>query len=234
MHKRCSRSRTTLIPYRDFNRVFLETVDEVISEMLDREVLRSLYIALENRYDVTKDEIPYRLETAYKILEDVFGAQGSGTVTKRIAYRLYQKLDLEFEEVGGLRLMDYLEIAKRKLEQEQTSKQFLTSVEKLSTKRRGYRTEEKALTGLPDTSDMLVLKTLNEKKEMKIDEIAEQIGMPIPTTQRRVNEMLEKVFITRSIRINGTHYAITKLGKFCLLLYTRKPTKIDHDKNGKT
>jgi len=97
--------------------VFLEALDEVINEMLGFEVLRSLYTALEKQYDVTKDELPYRLETACEILNEVFGVKGATTIRKSIVRRLYQKFDLEFDEVAGFRLMEYVEIAKRKLAQ---------------------------------------------------------------------------------------------------------------------
>ena len=97
-----------------------------MSELLGREVLRSLYLALENQYDVTKDEVPCRIETAYKILRDVFGVKGAGTLSRRIVRRLYDKLDLKFDEVDGLHLMEYVDIAKRKLAQEETAERFLT------------------------------------------------------------------------------------------------------------
>jgi hypothetical protein len=103
------------LEFREFNHALVEAMDEVIGEMLGRKVLKSLYTALETHYDVTKDEIPYRIETAYKILKDVFGVQGSTTISNSIVRRLYQKLGLDFEEIAGIRLMEYVEIAKRKL-----------------------------------------------------------------------------------------------------------------------
>jgi DNA-binding MarR family transcriptional regulator len=217
--------------------VFLEAVDEVISEILGHDVLGSLYVALEKQYDVTKDEIPYRMDTVYKILREIFGVQGSTTLTERIVRRLYENLNLEFEEVDGLQLMDYVEIAKRKLPQKQATKRFVAALKKFSRKRDRYGTpvnvrEETELTGPLGASNMLVLNALNEKEEMKIDEVAQRVRMPIPTTQRRVDDMIERMLIVRFVRVNGTHYSITKLGKSALLRYDRKPKKNDPAKSG--
>jgi hypothetical protein len=75
------------------------------------------------RYDVVRDEVPYRLETGLKILTDAFGTRGAETIGRVIVRRFYQKLGLQFHESPGLELMDYIEIAKRKLDQEARSGQ---------------------------------------------------------------------------------------------------------------
>jgi len=103
--------------HQEFNSILLEAIDESIRELLGQRVLESLYSVLEKRHDVTRDELPYRLETAYKLLDEVFGIQATRTISNRIIRQLYQKLNLEFEDTGSLDLLGYVEIAKKKLAQ---------------------------------------------------------------------------------------------------------------------
>lgn len=99
----------------------------------------SFYIALKKGYNITRDEIPYRIETVNKMLGDVFGIQELTTISKSIGYRLCEKLDLKFEEADGLQLMDYIKIAKRKLPQKHATKRAATA---LRTKQEGNRTKK--------------------------------------------------------------------------------------------
>lgn len=100
---------------REFNDALLEAIDETIQGLFSRRVLEALNAALANRYDVTRDELPYRLDTLHKILHDLCGIRGSETINRQIAHRLYQKLGIKFVEVPHLGLSDYVEIAKNKL-----------------------------------------------------------------------------------------------------------------------
>jgi len=107
--------------HKEFNATLLEAIDESMSELIGQRVLASLYSVLENRYDVTRDELPYRLHTAYRLLREVFGIHATQTISKNIIRRLYQKLSLECEDVAGLRLTEEVEMAKKKLSQNQTA-----------------------------------------------------------------------------------------------------------------
>jgi hypothetical protein len=106
--------------HQEFNSALLAAIDESISELLGQRVLESLYSVLERRYDVTRDELPYRLDTAYMLLGEVFGIHATRTISKSIIRRLYGKLNLEFEDVAGLGLMEEVEMAKKKLAQGQS------------------------------------------------------------------------------------------------------------------
>ena len=77
--------------------------------MVGASVLSSLYDALENYYSITRDELPYRLETLYSVLESVFGVKSAHTIEKRIVRRLYDILELPFTNVVGYTLEDYVE-----------------------------------------------------------------------------------------------------------------------------
>jgi proline racemase len=110
-----------------------------MSERFGREVLRSFYIALKKEYDITRDEIPYRVETVNKMLGDVFGIRELTTISKSIGYRLGEKLDVKLEEVDGLQLMDYIKLTKRRLPRKQAAKRAAT---RLRTKQEGNGTGE--------------------------------------------------------------------------------------------
>ena len=106
---------------REFTALLAEAIEESIMELLGNRVLEALYSVLDKRYDITRDEVPYRLETIHKILTNVFGIKGSETIDRNIAHRFYRKLDLPFEASPFLKLTDYVEIAKRKLSSQPAS-----------------------------------------------------------------------------------------------------------------
>lgn len=99
----------------EFYSVFAEAADEIITEVLGATVLNSLYSTLANNYDITRDELPYRLDTASSILENVFGVKGARTIGRSIIRRFYSKLDVEFKEDHDHPLEVYMKIAKREL-----------------------------------------------------------------------------------------------------------------------
>jgi len=105
-----------------------EAFDESIREILGPVVLESLYTSLEKHYDVRSDELPYRLETAHQLLSDLFGFRGSNTLGRQIARRLYKKLNLRFVAYPGFKLTDYIELAKRRLAQANSSSAVLVGV----------------------------------------------------------------------------------------------------------
>lgn len=99
----------------DFNERLVESIDETITALLSKGVLDSLYLHLERCFAITKDELPYRLETFFSILEKTFGSSEK-TIGKAIAKRFYFKLRLEFDEKANHNLREYVEEAKRKLQ----------------------------------------------------------------------------------------------------------------------
>ena len=102
---------------KEFDVLLGEAIEESLSALFGKRVLESFYSCLDRRFDLGLDEIPCRLETVYEVLTDVFGISGAGTIGRSMARSLYRKLNLQFEAYPGLKLMDYVEIAKRKLSQ---------------------------------------------------------------------------------------------------------------------
>jgi len=100
---------------REFNEIVQVAVERTVAEVLGAMALESIVKVLRDQYDVSRDELPYRSETLYRVLEenyDVFGAKTLGTV---IARKLYSSLGLEFETHDGYSLTDYIEMAKSRL-----------------------------------------------------------------------------------------------------------------------
>jgi hypothetical protein len=101
--------------FQEFNKLFCQAIDQSISEMVGASVLSSLYDALENYYSVTRDELPYRLETVYSVLESVFGVKAARRIENRIVRRLYDILELPFTYAVGYTLEDYVEAIRKRI-----------------------------------------------------------------------------------------------------------------------
>jgi hypothetical protein len=89
-------------------------IDETIVEVLGVDALHSIYTRLRDEHSVTRDELPYRIETLYNVLEnsfEVFGAKTLGTV---IAEKFYAALGLTFYNHDCYSLSDYVQYAKSK------------------------------------------------------------------------------------------------------------------------
>ena len=102
---------------QEFNVLLLEAIDESIGQLLSAQVLEELYVVLREHYGITRDELPYRIETLYQLLKELFGVNGGETISRNIARRLYEKLGLQFEPSPALVIQEYVEIAKNKLNQ---------------------------------------------------------------------------------------------------------------------
>jgi hypothetical protein len=109
---------------KEFNDILVESIDETITALLSQEVLNALYVHLEKVHSISKDEVPYRLETLFSTLQKTFGVTGSKTISRAVAKKFYAQLQLPFPDLHGnldLTLTEYVEEAKIKL-QERVSK----------------------------------------------------------------------------------------------------------------
>ena len=93
----------------------LESIDETITGLLSREVVKSLYLNLKTVHSIPRDEVPYRLDILISTLERIFGLRGSKTICKAIAKKSYAKLDLTFLDIPNRTLLDHVQEAKIKL-----------------------------------------------------------------------------------------------------------------------
>jgi hypothetical protein len=100
---------------REFNRFFIEALDESLGSVLGETVRLTVYDALEKHCSIARNQIPERPDDFALALERCFGVAPSKTIGKVIAKRLYFKLELVFVDEAGWRLPDYVREAKRKM-----------------------------------------------------------------------------------------------------------------------
>jgi len=103
-----------LLPH-NFNDMLSSAIDDTIREALGQSVLNDLYANLRSKYDIGREELPYRTETIYEILENMVEVVGAKSIGPMIAERFYRKLGLPFYSHEGYTLPDYIQTAKTKL-----------------------------------------------------------------------------------------------------------------------
>jgi hypothetical protein len=101
---------------KEFNDALVESIDETIANLLSRTVVDSLYAHLKKNHSISRDEVPYRLDALFAILEKIFGVSSSQTITKAIARKFYLKLGLEFTANLSRTLLEYVDEAKTMLQ----------------------------------------------------------------------------------------------------------------------
>jgi uncharacterized membrane protein YheB (UPF0754 family) len=100
----------------NFDSALIKSIDEAVTTLLSSQVTDALYVHLERVHSVSKIEIPNRLDALTTTLEETFGDQSSKTISKAIAKRLYTALELDFSPTPNGTLIDYIDVAKMKLE----------------------------------------------------------------------------------------------------------------------
>jgi hypothetical protein len=102
-------------PEPDFDGKLRVAIDETIADVLGGRVLGALHEYLTKNYDVTLDEIPYRLNTVFESLEVVLGVRGASAMGWMIAKRFYAKIGLRFVRNENYGLEEYFQQAKSTL-----------------------------------------------------------------------------------------------------------------------
>ena len=64
---------------KHFNDEVRRAIDGAVFSIVGPEVVGALYKHLKEHYDVTPDEVPYRLDTVFDTLEQTFGVKGERT-----------------------------------------------------------------------------------------------------------------------------------------------------------
>jgi len=95
-----------------FNEVLVKSIDLAITELLGEKVLASLYEHFAEHYNITRDEIPYRLDTLYTALDQTFGFKAARTLEHHIAKRLSNQISVPLPETPDYTLQTYLQKAK--------------------------------------------------------------------------------------------------------------------------
>ncbi|HVP92879.1 MAG TPA: hypothetical protein VMS94_03960 [Acidobacteriota bacterium] len=98
---------------KTFDKLLLEAVDDALSSLGESAKL-SIYFHLENRFKVTKNEIPNRLQDFADGLEKIFGV-GAHFIEILIMKNLFEKVGqpLEWNENKELTFVEYVAVAKQ-------------------------------------------------------------------------------------------------------------------------
>jgi hypothetical protein len=96
---------------RSFNEIVCQAIDETLEELIGSRV-EGLYVHLKYKFGVDRNELPYRIDTLCSVLEGAFGVKGARVIERKVAKNLYEKIFLPFDDQQGLRLEDFLKLAK--------------------------------------------------------------------------------------------------------------------------
>jgi len=98
-----------------FDRLISAAIQDTIQEFLGLSILEALESELKTKHNISSEELPYRLETVYDILENRFGVVGAEKLAPSIAKTLYGKRGLPFHNHEGYSLPHYIRTAKSTL-----------------------------------------------------------------------------------------------------------------------
>jgi hypothetical protein len=98
---------------REFSRLLLEAVDRALL-VLGETARQAIYDCIGSSYQITREEIPEKLEVLHGALTDLLG-KGGNMVERVAAENLYRTLRLNFEPNDDWVLVDYVNHAKRTL-----------------------------------------------------------------------------------------------------------------------
>jgi hypothetical protein len=85
----------SLEPSKGFKQHVLEAIDTALSVLGGDSVTRAFYYHLERRSNMTRDEIPSKLEAFHEALCELFDS-GNVILERRICRNLYETLGLEY------------------------------------------------------------------------------------------------------------------------------------------
>lgn len=102
------------MPPKDFQKTFLEAVEEGLSTLGDSPK-QAILFHLENTFKIKREEISKNLTEFQKALEKIFGP-GASYLERVILKRLYEKFQLDIEEPENQQnLIDTVECLKKRV-----------------------------------------------------------------------------------------------------------------------
>jgi hypothetical protein len=78
--------------YSNLHRQLQESIDDVLKDVLGKDVREALYDRLEREFYVDRDKIPEHLGDFFLLLERFFG-MGSDTIARTVTKRLWARLN---------------------------------------------------------------------------------------------------------------------------------------------
>jgi hypothetical protein len=100
---------------KEDNREVKYAIENAIFTLVGPTILFSLYKHLRDHYGIVPDDVPNHLDVLLETLERTFGVKDAGIIETAIAKRFYFRYGLQFVEVDGHRLQNYIEEAKKRL-----------------------------------------------------------------------------------------------------------------------
>ena len=101
------------MPQNNFSKILLSAVEESLSSLGDSPK-QAILFHLENSFQIKKERIPENMTEFAKALERIFGP-GASYLEKLIVKRLYEKLDLEYENGETVDFLERVDSVKRRL-----------------------------------------------------------------------------------------------------------------------
>lgn len=98
---------------KDFDSILMESIDEALTS-LGESAKQSIYYHLEDKFKISKKEIPRRIEDFANGIEKIFGL-GAHFIEILIMKKLYEKIgrSLEWNEGKELIFVNYVEAARQ-------------------------------------------------------------------------------------------------------------------------
>jgi len=96
----------------DFNDLLVDSVDEAISEVLGNRVTAAFWYHYQAFLGITRDEMPYRLDTLFASLKGTFGVGGE-TLGRVIVKKLYAKASIPLDLKADRSFTEHVEELKR-------------------------------------------------------------------------------------------------------------------------
>ena len=96
----------------DFNDLLVDSVDEAISEVLGNRVTAAFWYHYQAFLGITRDEMPYRLDTLFASLKGAFGVGGE-TLGRVIVKKLYAKANIPLDLKADRSFTEHVEELKR-------------------------------------------------------------------------------------------------------------------------
>jgi hypothetical protein len=90
----------------DFEILCSESIGEVFTSLFGERIGNELFVLLQSKHHISREEIPHRLNDFELALKGIFGPKVV-IVSRIIAERLYSKLDFEFIEDPNCSLLEY-------------------------------------------------------------------------------------------------------------------------------
>jgi hypothetical protein len=99
---------------RAFDTVFLECLDEVLTELLGARVVRAVYETWLRSLSLARSDIPMRQDRFLAALEVTFG-KASNTIAKAVLRRAFTKLGWKLGEISDFTYPNYVELMRARI-----------------------------------------------------------------------------------------------------------------------